>query len=324
MLYWYVHAALWGRFAGSTETVLTQDYDALARGGIDALISNLARWRGGNLTISGHDFEGFGRGSRFYPLLYLLTRVLGARDFCSGLELRREMLGHLASLQVHHIFPKAQLYQAGYSRAEVNAVANFCFLTQECNLAIGKRAPNEYFAEVRDRQPGALESQWIPTDEVLWRVDRYPDFLAARRELLAQAANSFLAELRDGNKPAAEPLTPVAVIGDGELDDDARVVGIRALIDDLASAGYAVPETDAEIADPDDGRALAVAKAFWPDGLQPGLGDPVVLELDGAAADTARLEELGYQVFTSIDALRGYAARRSAESAGGSQVSRPE
>ena len=75
VLYWYIHSALWGRFAGSTETVLNQDYDTASRSGISDLISSLERWRGGNLVIDGQDFEGFGQGSRFYPLLYLLTRV---------------------------------------------------------------------------------------------------------------------------------------------------------------------------------------------------------------------------------------------------------
>jgi hypothetical protein len=73
-LFWYIHSSLWGRFAGSTETVLNQDYETAARSGVDGLITSLERWRGGNLTIDGQDFEGFGRGSRFYPLLYLLTR----------------------------------------------------------------------------------------------------------------------------------------------------------------------------------------------------------------------------------------------------------
>ena len=54
------------------------------------------------------------------------------------------------------------------------------------------------------------------------------------------------------------------------------------------------------------------------DGLQPGQGKPVVLELDPEAADLPRLEELGYEVFTSVDALLGYAARRN-ESAAGSE-----
>ena len=117
VLYWYIHSALWGRFAGSTETVLNQDYDTAARSGIGGLISSLERWRGGNLVIDGQDFEGFGQGSRFYPLLYLLTRVHGARDFGSGLPLHSHLLGHLASLQIHHIFPKAVLYEAGTAGA---------------------------------------------------------------------------------------------------------------------------------------------------------------------------------------------------------------
>nr|MDT0663338.1 DUF262 domain-containing protein [Micromonospora sp. DSM 115978] len=314
MLFWYVHAALWGRFAGSTETILTQDYETVARGGIDGLIASLTRWRGGNLVLDGQDFEGFGRGSRFYPLLYLLTRVLGARDFGSGLELKSEMLGHLTSLQVHHIFPKALLYKHGYSRSEVNAVANFSFLTQQTNLAIGKRRPEYYFAETAQKHPGALESQWIPTDPQLWHPDRYLDFLAARRDLLADAANGFLTGLRDSTTSAAEPLRPVVVVAEEE-NDDVRAGQVKALVDELVRAGCVEPALDSEIADPATGRVLGVAEAYWPDGLQPGLGNPVVLELD-ANPELARMEELGYEVFTSVDALRGYVARRNEEAAG--------
>ncbi len=316
MLYWYVHAALWGRFAGSTETVLAQDYEAVERAGIHGLISSLERWRGGNLGIDGQDFEGFGRGSRFYPLLYLLTRVLGARDLCSGLELKATMLGYLASLQVHHIFPKARLYEAGYSRVQVNAVANFCFLTQDCNLTIGKRRPEDYFPQVEAAHPGVLASQWIPAHPTLWRIDRYPDFLAARRELLADAANSFLDHLRSGTGAAtAVTLERIEVSVVDEEDDD-RSAQMTALVEDLAAAGYARPVLDGEIADPQSGRVLAVAEAHWPDGLQPGQGGPVVLELDPEEADLPRLEELGYEVFTSVGALRGFAHRRSEVAAG--------
>jgi hypothetical protein len=313
MLFWYIHSALWGRFAGSTETVLTQDYETLSRDGIDGLINNLTRWRGGNLTIDGQDFEGFGRGSRFYPLLYLLTRVLGARDLGTGLPLKSEMLGHLTSLQVHHIFPKALLYKSGYQRAEVNAVANFCFLTQQTNLAIGKRSPEEYFAEVEAKQPGALTSQWIPMDRRLWHPDRYLDFLAARRELLAKAANDFLIELRDGATQPAEPLRRIGVLGEEETDDRAQQV--QNLVAELAGMSFAQPQIDSEIADPRDGRVLAIAEAFWPEGLQAGMGEPVVLELD-PGSELSRLTELGYQVFTSIEAMRRYVLRRNAEDAG--------
>lgn len=316
ILYWYIHSALWGRFAGSTETVLNQDYDTATRAGISGLISSLERWRGGNLIIDGQDFEGFGQGSRFYPLLYLLTRVLGARDFGSGLPLHSHLLGHLASLQIHHIFPKVVLYDAGYGRSQVNAVANFCFLTQDTNLAIGKRQPQDYFPEVEAKHPGALASQWIPQDPELWRIDRYPDFLAARRELLAEAANDFLDRLRSGSTAGTtQPLERLTVVQDKEEPDSPKDE-VTALIAELARLGCATPAIDSEVPDPATGQVLAIADAWWPEGLQPGQGDPVILELEPQEADLARLTELGYEVFTSIDSLRSYVRRRNQEAAG--------
>src|SRR5262249_43372295 len=81
VLYWYIHSALWGRYAGSGETVLNQDFGTASGSGIGGLIGSLERWRGGNLVIDGRDFAGSGRGSRFFPLLYALSRVYAARDF---------------------------------------------------------------------------------------------------------------------------------------------------------------------------------------------------------------------------------------------------
>ena len=317
VLYWYVHAALWGRHAGSTETVLNQDYDTARRSGIDGLIRSLERWRGGNLVIDGQDFTGSGQGSRFYPLLYLLTRVYGALDFGSGLPLQSPRPDYPASLQVHHIFPKAALYAAGYGRSQVNAVANFCFLTRDTSLVIGKREPGEYFAAVEARYPGALTSQWIPQDPALWRADRYPDFLAARRELLAEAANGFLGWLRSGSATSpARPLARLTVVTHEPADAGARRDQVLALVAELAELGCVDAATDCEVSDPATGEVLTIAAACWPEGLQPGQGNPVILELDPAEADVGRLKELGYQVFTSINSLRSHVRRQDRESAG--------
>ena len=318
VLYWYIHSALWGRFAGSTETILNQDYDTASRSGIRGLISSLERWRGGNLVIDGQDFEGLGQGSRFYPLLYLLTRVDSARDFGSGLPLHSHLLGHLASLQIHHIFPKAVLYEAGYGRSQVNAVANFCFLTQDTNLVIGKGKPEEYFSAVEAKHPGVLASQWIPQDPALWRIDRYPDFLAARRELLAEAANGFLNQLRSGSAAGSgQPLERLTVVTEKIIEDiDSRRNQVMALVAELVELGCADPAVDCEVSDPATGEVLAIAEACWPEGIQPGQGDPVILELDPAEADLARLKELGYEVFTSINSLRSHVRRRNQEAAG--------
>lgn len=315
VLFWYVHSALWGRFSGSTETYLQQDYEAVERGGVDALISTLERVRGGRLAVVPDDFRGFNRGSRFYPLLYMLTRVNGARDFGSGLQLRAELLGKLTSLQVHHIFPKALLRDHKYDHKEINAIANFCFLTQDTNLKIGMRDPSEYLAEVQSKHPGTLESQWIPNDPDLWRVDRYRDFLAARRELLAASAQSFLEGLRNPDGPHDDAVLERLQVADENVDDP-RGEQIRALIAELESRGFATPVLDTDISDPISGVELAVAEAFWPHGLQHGVGSPVVLELDPNDADLPRLEELGYQVFTSVDALLGFIENENITAAG--------
>lgn len=309
LLFWYVHAGMWGRFAGSTETVLNQDLHAIDTGGIDALIENIRQMRG-DLTVRPNDFAGYSIGARFYPMLYLLTRTLGARDFGSGIALSAQMLGHLSSLQVHHIFPKARLYEAGYHQAEVNAVANFCFLTQQTNLDVGAKNPAVYFRDVESKHPGALASHWIPMDEALWELGRYPDFLEARRELLAKAANDFLGSLLAGTAAeAGHTGTPVVVHSSDTTND--RSVEVDELVEWIVAGGYAKPERDVEVRDPEDGRLLGVAEAYWPLGLQEGLGEPVVLELDPEEADEDGLASLGYAVFTTIGGLREFIERKS-------------
>ena len=80
-------------------------------------------------------------------MLYLLTRTSEAKDFRTGLPLKKTLLGRKNSLEVHHIFPKSLLYDEGHTRPEVNSLANFCFLTQETNQTISNRLPELYLAE---------------------------------------------------------------------------------------------------------------------------------------------------------------------------------
>ena len=52
------------------------------------------------------------------------------------------------------------------------------------------------------------------------------------------------------------------------------------------------------------------------DGIVHRYDGAAILELDPAEADLPRLKELGYEVFTSIESLRGYVRRRNQEAAG--------
>ena len=313
-LYWYIHVGLWGRFAGSTESMLAQDYEILKKSGLDGLIKEIERVRGGNLVISPNDFKVNTMGSRFYPLLYLLTRVGSAQDLLTGITLQKQLLGNLSSLQVHHIFPKKVLKDAGFRRGEINAVANFCFLTQESNLIISKREPKDYFKQViKEAGEEALASQWIPLDKKLWEIDNYRDFLDARRELLANASNTFLESLLTGQ---ADELSLPRLNAPEDEDSKERKAEIDQLIADLAEFGVVAPQTDVEVFHPDTQELLTIAEAYWPEGLQPGMGEPVLLELDKRDVDEEKMEDLEMKVFYSIRRLKRYVAAQAKISSG--------
>jgi hypothetical protein len=310
LLYWYVHTFLWGRYAGSTETVLNRDLAILERDGIDGLIDEVRSSRG-DLRVRPNDFVAWSRGARFYPLLYMLTRVNRARDWGNGLELHHQLLGYQSALELHHIFPKARLYTAGYTRPEVNSLANFAFLTMETNREVTDRFPEEYFPAYEERHPGAIASHWIPDDPDLWRIGRYRDFLAARRELLAAAANDFLDGLLGGTasdydadavvlsieRPATEPVE----------DDEERT--LRACQEWVESVGLARGDENHELVDAETGAQLAILDLAWPRGLQEELTDPVALLLNETVEVETAAGAAGFRFFTSEAAFREYVLR---------------
>ncbi|HUM69358.1 MAG TPA: hypothetical protein PLK31_10985, partial [Chloroflexota bacterium] len=313
LLYWYVHSFLWGRFAGSTESVLNKDLGVMEEheGALDRLIEQLRHSRG-DLIIRPGNFDTWSLGARFYPMLYLLTRVGDAQDWDTGLPLRANLLGKINKLQIHHIFPKSRLYDQGHHRAHVNALANYCFLTQGTNLSISNRYPQTYFPEIEAKQPGALASQWIPMDENLWRMENYLDFLAARRELLAKAANAFL----DGLLTETPSRTPA------DLDVSDEVISIPGGIADdtesdllistniwVTEQGLPEGEMQYELRDGTIEEPLALLDLAWPEGIQTGLSEPVALLIDEEVEVLEAASAAGFRCFTDIYDFRHYVER---------------
>ncbi len=309
LLYWYVHSLLWGRYTGSTESVINQDLDLIEEkdGALDRLIEQLRQNRG-DLRLHPGDFAGWSRGARFYPLLYLLTRTWGAKDWGSGNDIKQETLGKLSALQLHHIFPRNYLYKHGYSMSEVNSLANFAFLTQETNLEISDRAPEIYFEEIADKHPGALESQWIPTDRNLWKVENYRAFLDARRKLLAEAANNFLNELLHGEVPETEPQQDITesapvTIAPSSLDEEEQTLKLLEWLDERH---LPEPELEYELADEDTGEPLAILDMAWLDGIQPGYSQPAAVLLDEPREVEEAANRAGYRFFTSVEEFKAH------------------
>ena len=221
-LHWLYVSQIHQRYTGQTDGRLEHDVTIVNREGSpwQSLLNQIVDQRG-RVEVLPDDFEGRGAGHPLYRMSLVLVKAHGAVDWFNGLSLAAPV-GDTYGIHSHHIFPQSILYRNGYSsdshldRQMVNAIANRAFLTGETNLSIGNRVPEEYLAEVEERFPGALSSQFIPADPQLWKLDRYRDFLSARRELIAAGLNSFLDDLISEDEPTAiRPLSDLIGMGEG-------------------------------------------------------------------------------------------------------------
>ncbi len=311
LLFWFTQAGMWGRFSGSTESAIDEALAALEgpQGGLDTLIEKLRLWHG-SLGVEPSHFTGWSLGARFYPVLYMLTRMGEARDWGTGLPLKANLLGKMSRLQVHHIFPKSRLYKRGYNRPKVNALANFCFLTKDTNLNISNRLPEEYFTEVESKHPGVLKSQWIPMDPMLWKMERYLDFLEARKALLATEANSRFRELLHGDASWLAGPTTISIeqveAPVGGITSEAEELELEAVNDWLVEQGLASGQIAFDYSDPNTGEQKAVFDLAWQEGLQPGLTEPVAVLLNESPEVLVLASAAGFRCFTTVTEFRAY------------------
>ena len=310
LLFWFVQAGMWGRFSGSTESFIDKDLAALEGpdGGLDKLLEQLRLWHGGLRVEPGH-FTGWSLGARFYPVLYMLTRMGQACDWGTGLPLKANLLGKMSRLEVHHIFPKAQLYKRNYKRPEVNALGNFCFLTKDTNLSISDRLPEAYFPEIEAAHPGALASQWVPMDPALWKIENFLDFLEARKELLATEVNQRMEDLLHGDTrwlagPSAAASEAAAVVGG--ISGEEEEAELEALNGWMEAQGLPRGVLSYDFADAETGKQKAVFDLAWPSGIQEELSQPVVVLLNEGAEIIALASQAGFRCFTAVNEFHKY------------------
>jgi len=312
LLYWYIHCVLWGRYSGATEARLNQDLAILRdadnrEGQISGLVEALRNERG-TLSLFAQDFYGSWRNNRFYPLLYLLTRVGRARDLKKNIPLSMDLLN--SPLELHHIFPKSRLYAMGRNRRDVNTLANFAFLVEGSNRSIGNSWPADYLREADSKYVGVLESQWIPNDPELWMPENYDLFLQKRREHLTRSANFLLETLASGQLPhgtmwprlAESQLTtrPVHMVSDEEER------ALRECQSWLEEHGLPHGESGHELIDEASGDLMATLDLAWPEGVQEGLGHPVALLLEEDDETRYAAQQFGFRYFTSVPEFQNY------------------
>jgi hypothetical protein len=194
LLRWIYLANLRAWYSTSAETALDEDLGILFKGGSPADLTKRIINAYGRIDVRASDLERRGQRNALFPMAFLALRARGASDWHTGVGISLVLSGKNHFIEWHHIMPKALLRAVGYEKSEINEIANMAFIGGTTNRRIGKREPHEYLAElVAQHGDDFLRQHAIPTDRSLWTTDRFPQFLAARRELIAQAINELLA-----------------------------------------------------------------------------------------------------------------------------------
>jgi hypothetical protein len=191
---WVLLANAKGRYSrGSSETLLDQDLATLRDGGTVADLVDRLRLQVGRLDITPEELRGRNQRSALFKTMFLAFRQSGAKDWNSSLAIALDHSGNQHKLQFHHIFPKAVLTGLSRTPREADDIANLAFIAGRTNRRISDKSPSVYLPLIREKAgPAILDSQCIPHPESLHEPSNYDQFLARRRELIADRLNAFL------------------------------------------------------------------------------------------------------------------------------------
>lgn len=209
---WFVMSVLTGRYSASPESRVDKDIkDINERGFTDVLADREAAELSDTFWEVGL-VQGLRTSSVNSPLFkaFLAAQAcLGDKGFLSKDITVRDMLTHHGD--IHHIFPREFLKKQGYTRGQYNQVANLACVQQEINIKIGSKDPCNYVADIFQHcqagqplygvitDPAELAANFqanaLPQDQNLYHIDHYEDFLARRREAMAEKIKRYYQKL---------------------------------------------------------------------------------------------------------------------------------
>jgi hypothetical protein len=205
---WYVYSVLTGRYSGSPESMFDFDIKQIElksfkdylqekeEGELSDAFWNASLVQSLNTSVT----------SSPYFHVYLASQVR-AND--KGFLSKEITVGDLITYRgdIHHIFPRNYLKNAGLPRGKYNQIANYVYMQQEVNIKVGAKAPNVYFSEILEQCHGGvlkyggikeldelkrnLTFNCISEDIFEMNIDNYDEFLLLRRKLMANKMKEY-------------------------------------------------------------------------------------------------------------------------------------
>ncbi|MDR3688047.1 MAG: DUF262 domain-containing protein [Fimbriimonas sp.] len=209
---WYVFSILRGRYSGNPETQFDFDVRRIESVGLLGYLKSTMEAEMSDsfwVNLLPQELETSSGTSPLFHAYQAAQVVMHDRGFLSSHITVDALL--LNRADVHHVHPRDLLKKQGLQRGRYNQIANFVLAQSEINIAIGNKAPEVYFGELREQVNGGALKYGGITDEVVLRanlkahcipdsmldgdVPDYDDFLNARRALMAAKLRTYFERL---------------------------------------------------------------------------------------------------------------------------------
>lgn len=206
---WYVFTTLTSRYITSPETIMDIDIRRIKEKGF---LSYFAELEDANLSNTFWDvalvqnLETSAINSPYFNV-FLASQVQTSDNslLMNGTKVR-DLITTMGD--IHHIFPKDYLQKSGITeKSKYNQIANYTYLDTTTNIAIGNKAPNEYFKMVFEQCDSKLPkygnisdisilknnliANCIPEGIQDMDASNYDQFLLERRKLMAKKIKNY-------------------------------------------------------------------------------------------------------------------------------------
>ncbi len=209
---WFVMSILTGRYSGSPDSQFDYDIRQIHAQGIEAYAEAITRgelseafWE----TALPEEMNTSVASSPYFRAFQAAQVKMNDRGFLSSDITVRELIE--VKSDEHHLFPRDFLKRNGLAKGQYNQIANYVIAQSEINIAIGNKEPRVYMAQVLEQCRGGrktygnicdptklrenLQQNCIPDGFENMGFEDYPDFLAARRKLMARKIKAWFEAL---------------------------------------------------------------------------------------------------------------------------------
>ena len=193
---WIIMSALTGRYSGSSETITESDLKMISRDSnpinvLDEILDremNDSFWNGtlpNMLRVQSTQASSW--------RIFQMSQIYGKDTAWLAKDTSTETV-MLEEGNIHHIFPQAYLRKNGFSKGDINQIANYVWVTQPKNLEISDKAPKDYLSDeniIEFMSETNNRENAIPEEIVEYDFHNYSDFLNQRRHLMAKKMREF-------------------------------------------------------------------------------------------------------------------------------------